>query len=99
MITLEDIGEKTLDGIFGLSVYAVANRGVFGFRVHAGVITGLRFTKGKPEFYVESSKESHWVTIVTTSRIEVLELIEVPDLTKMAANGPTVQWPIEPEKK
>jgi len=100
-ITLEDIAElKSLDELFGTPVYAVANRGMFGFHVHSGIITGLRFTKGKPEFYVESSKESHWVTEITESRTEVLDMIEIPDLMKVkhGAASPSVKWP-EKKKK
>jgi hypothetical protein len=98
-ITLEDITIKSTDEIFGTAVYAVVNRGVFGFRVHAGIITGIRFTAGKPEFYVASAKESHWATEITTDRAEVLDMIEIPDLTKMGvgfAASARVEWP---EKK
>lgn len=80
MITLESIGKlKSLDELMGISVYAVVNRGTYGFRVYVGAITGIRFTKSKPEFYIVNTKEELWVKDITTERSEVLEMIEVPD--------------------
>lgn len=80
--------------LFGTPVYAVANRGIFGFRVSTGIITGIRFTNNKPEFYVASNKESGWYTEITTDKNEILEMIEVPDLIQVQGGGaPVVNMP------
>lgn len=87
-ITLTDVQNMLKEQkLFGTPVYAVANRGIFGFRVYTGIITGIRFTNSKPEFYVESNKESGWYTDVTTDKSEILEMIEIPDLFKVQAAG------------
>lgn len=99
-LTLEDIGKLgSIDKLYGMSVYAVANRGVFGFRVYTGIITGVQFTSDKPKFYVKGGGdkgfEGGWFTEVTDSKDEMLEMIETPNLRHLAAQhlDKGIKWP------
>ena len=44
--------------------YGLIDSGLFGFRIVAGIVTGIRFTEDKPVFEISFGKDKWWTTII-----------------------------------
>lgn len=73
-------------------IYAVVDAGVFGARIIAGIIIGIQFTNKKPVYCIGFGKNSVWTSNIAHNKEELLGLLEIPDLDKVAAAGVEVKF-------
>lgn len=64
----------------GQAVYGITDNGIFGARIVAGIITGIRLTEDKPLYEISYEKNSWWVKDITDNRAELLDMLKVAQL-------------------
>jgi hypothetical protein len=53
------------------AVYGLVDSGIFGARVVAGVVTGIRYTEERPLYEVSFGKNSWWTPDITDKVEEI----------------------------
>lgn len=64
----------------GQAAYGITDNGIFGARIVAGIITGIRLTEDKPLYEISYEKNSWWVKDITDNRAELLDMLKVAQL-------------------
>ena len=64
----------------GKASYGIFDNGIFGARIVAGIITGVRLTDDKPIYEITHEKNSWWVTDITDNRAQLLDMLKVAQL-------------------
>jgi len=85
------ITKKELNELWGLPVYSVVDKGIFGLRVISGIIVGIQFTHTNPLYCIGFGDNSVWVSKIAKSKEEFLEMFELPNLDNVKSNGANIQ--------
>ena len=80
-----------LTTIIGKPVHALDNKGVFGLRIISGIIIGIQFTHNKPKYCIGFGDNSVWVNNVAETKDELIELLNLPNLTDVKEKGSNVK--------
>lgn len=75
--------EEYVDKI-GKPYYGLTENGIFGARIVAGIVTGVRLTEDKPLYEISYEKNSWWVKEVTNDRNKLLDMLKVQELNTIA---------------
>lgn len=64
----------------GKPAYGIVDNGIFGARIVAGIITGIRLNEDKPLYEISFDKNSWWVKDITDNREELLNMLKIAEL-------------------
>lgn len=78
---------------YGTPVYSVIETGIFGLRVICGVIIGVQLTNNEPRYCIGYEKNSYWVNKVALNKDDLLNMLQVPNLSDVANIGADVNFP------
>lgn len=67
-------------------VYGITENSPFGLRIIAGVVTGVSYTEEhSPRHEITFGKNRVWVNKIAESKAELIELLGLAELTKVAS--------------
>lgn len=67
----------------GKPCYALIDSGLFGARIVAGVITGVRYTESDPLYCIQMGKDLWWSSTIFFLRESVVDYIGLADLDRV----------------
>lgn len=67
----------------GKPKYGIIENGVFGTRIVAGIVTGVRFTEEKPVYEISFGKDKWWTSEITDSVDEVFSALKIAPLDRV----------------
>lgn len=67
----------------GKPVYGLVDTGIFGAKIVAGIVTGIRFTEDNPVYEISFGKNSWWTNIITDNQAEIPMLLNLAPLTRV----------------
>lgn len=70
--------------LMGQAVYGLIDNGLWGVRIVAGIVTGIRYTEDKPVYEISFGKSSYWTQTVTQDVAEIPTLMGVAPLERIA---------------
>ena len=71
------------------AVYGITENSPFGLRIIAGIVTGVSYTEEhSPRYEITFGKNRVWVNKIAESKTALVELLQLPDLQKVAKENP-----------
>lgn len=67
----------------GQARYAIIDSGIFGFRLVAGIVTGVRYTEKEPQYEISFGKNSWWSSKITDKIEDIGTLFELASLERI----------------
>ena len=67
----------------GKPVYGITENGMFGVRIVAGIITGVRFTEEEPVYEISFGKNKWWTSEIAEHFWELEEYFMLADLDRV----------------
>ena len=64
----------------GKARYGVIENGVFGTRIVAGIVTGIRFTETEPVYEISQGSDKWWTSIITDKIDDVIKALKIESL-------------------
>lgn len=64
----------------GKARYGVIENGVFGTRIVAGIVTGIRFTENEPVYEISQGSDKWWTSIITDKIEDVIKALKIESL-------------------
>lgn len=63
--------------------YGLIDAGLFGLRIVAGIVTGIRFTEDKPVYEISFGKNSWWTPNIADKAEDLLKVINLAPLDRI----------------
>ena len=68
------------------AVYGVTDNSIFGLKIVSGIVTGVSYTEEhSPRYEITFGKNRVWVNKIAESKAELIELLGLAELTKVAS--------------
>lgn len=67
----------------GKPKYGIIENGIFGTRIVAGVVTGVRFTEDKPVYELSFGKDKWWTTEIADDIEGVFNALKLTSLDRV----------------
>lgn len=67
----------------GISKYGIIENGIFGTRIIAGIVTGVRFTEDKPVYELSFGKDKWWTSEITDNIEDILKVLNLVSLDRV----------------
>lgn len=71
----------------GKARYGVIENGVFGTRIVAGIVTGIRYTETEPVYEISQGSDKWWTSIITEKIEDVLKALKIESLEVVEAKS------------
>ena len=77
----------------GQAKYGIIENGIFGTRIIAGIVTGVRFTEDKPMYELSFGKNKWWTSEVTDNTDDIFEALKLAPLDRVQeTNGLKIKY-------
>lgn len=67
----------------GKPKYGVIDSGLFGLRIVAGMVTGIRYTETVPEYEIRFGKNTWWTSKIADTPEEIVKFFELAPLERV----------------
>lgn len=67
----------------GKPKYAVIDSGLFGVKIIAGIVTGIRYTENKPVYEISFGKDRWWTSKIAENFEEIMAYFELATLDRI----------------
>jgi len=77
----------------GQAKYGIIENGIFGTRIIAGIVTGVRFTEDKPMYELSFGKNKWWTSEITDNTDDIFEALKLAPLDRVQeTNGLKIKY-------
>ena len=67
----------------GKPKYGIINNGVFGVNIISGIVTGIRFTEGKPLYEISFGKNKWWTEELCETPTDIFKALKLAPLNRV----------------
>lgn len=67
----------------GKAVYGLVDSGIFGARIIAGVVTGIRYTEDRPVYEVSFGKNSWWTSDIADNIDDIGKMFKLAPIERI----------------
>lgn len=67
----------------GKARYGLVENTMFGIRIVAGIVTGIRYTEDKPVYEISFGKSRWWTSEISDSKEALAELLNIASLDRV----------------
>lgn len=68
---------------FGKPKYGIVENGIFGTRIVAGIVTGMRLTEDKPLYELSFGKDKVWTSDITDNVDDLPKMLKLVSLERV----------------
>ena len=77
----------------GQAKYGIIENGIFGTRIIAGIVTGVRFTEDKPMYELSFGKNKWWTFEITDNTDDIFKALKLASLDRVKeTNGLRIKY-------